>query len=505
MIAPVKSIFFAATHRSGSTFLMKHIANTDRLGQPGEYFYPQNFVPLLRNNGLDLNSDVDSWLPLVIEKGKSSNGIFSSKIFGDNVIWLAGSLSTKPWPHSLEAIANLFERYFPDPIFISIRRRDKFRQGLSAYRAIQSGIWYSTDVGRVNPRQVLYDHKEIQYAVDCIHFEEWNLDRLFRLLSVEPLPLYYEKITDNIEETMKLIFDYCGESFPSGAAIPVVQERKLSDSETDLWLERFQRELHNIRHHPQALLISEEYKTGDDPAILDLTVASSSATQAQVVAPFQLQISIRNLHHEPLFFLGNSDGIGDIDLQLNTVDVDSGAECKKVTLPCPYSLESGQSQTLDYTCDLPEDPGQYEIVLVAEQRCPETRELAQSNRLIITVGKSFDRILQDAFDCGAKSPDDWFVSSWFGHIYANDYPWLYSQDHGWLRIFIPDLEDTDSRESEIQFWDSAVGNWSTNQASYPRVRLLGKEDIEFVDSDESNRRFLLVSGAETLYARGIKR
>jgi hypothetical protein len=217
-----------------------------------------------------------------------------------------------------------------------------------------------------------------------------------------------------------------------------------------------------------------------------------------------VQLSIRSLYHEPLGFLGRSDGLGDINVLLKTTNVHGGIEVATVLVPCPYNLEPGQCYSLAYEYVPPEDPGHYMVHMIVQQRCPEPTTLARSEALMISVAKSPEQIVQDAFGCGAKGPDDWFRSPWFGHLYVGDYPWVYSEQHGWVRVFVPAGDKFDVTQADIRFWDSEVGNWITNMECYPTIRLLDGEAMEFVSSDESKRRFLPCTGGEKLYGRGTK-
>src|SRR5690348_4843448 len=139
-----------ATQRSGSTLLCKALSATGVAGRPEEYFealeatglpaQPRDYLPELGDElGLPPLRHGDP-LPPFAERlaaaeraGTTPNGVFGAKVM---------------WSYGAPVLAALGDS---DAHWVLVRRRDKLRQAISLWRAIQTRQWNAGDAAAGEP------------------------------------------------------------------------------------------------------------------------------------------------------------------------------------------------------------------------------------------------------------------------------------------------------------------------------------------------------------------
>ncbi|MEX0322239.1 MAG: Stf0 family sulfotransferase [Puniceicoccaceae bacterium] len=479
-----RSIFFAATHRSGSTLLLEAIRDTDQLGLPGEYFYPRFIRELIWHNDPKQALAANHWLPLVIEKGISANGVFSAKLFADNLHWLAEHVSGDPWPEGLKSLPGFFRAHFPNAEFISIRRRDKLRQGISLLKAMQSGIWHSNQKAKVIARQPYYDRQRIQWAITNIEAQEKDLDLLFEALGITPKTIYYEDFSEDLESTLAELFDYLGEKSPERGADPGTLKR-LSDAQTESWVERFEQEANDAQGPGQALLDDV------DSPVFEIQLEQAASTcipGTRLVSSFR----VRNLMNDSIRFLGKNGGRGSIHFHLDTIGED-GQLLFTEPLPVPYELKQEEEIRLEFHSPIPQQSGKVWLQFRAEQKGMKELMLSGSTKVALEVSAEIDGPVRSLFGEYEFTGDNWYYTPWFGYFDVSSWPWVLSLSHGWLL-----LADTvmDSSEPILRVMDSEMGEWSTSRDTYPNIMTQSGSKLRYTDSKDDQRSFLNEAGEE---------
>jgi trehalose 2-sulfotransferase len=264
---PQCSYLICATPRSGSTLLCEALINTGLAGRPQEYFEalketglprrPQDYFSDIDNPEiaglLGQYSQLDDELPAfandasyadylsrVMAQGTTPNGVFGAKLmwgyFADFISYLRDipHYRTLPVPQLMAAI-------FPDLHYITVTRRDKVRQAVSLWRAIQTRTWrQEEDILRGHYHHELVFHFEaVDYLVRQIEEHEASWWQYFAENHIHPFKVVYEELTHSYEETAKDILRFLGVRVP--AQLPFAERRMKpqADALSEQWVQQY--------------------------------------------------------------------------------------------------------------------------------------------------------------------------------------------------------------------------------------------------------------------------
>ena len=238
-----------ATPRSGSTLLCEGLAATGIAGRPREEFEqlshsglrrkPREYFTGLEDPGFggllpEEPAELGEPLPAgpyadhvraAIERGTTPNGVFATKLmwgYVDDFIARAGG--------DLDAV-------FGDPAYVLVKRRDKLRQAISLWRALQTQSW-RRDAGSDD------DHAEPVFSAAAIATLRDRLtedERNWESFLSSPLTLVYEDFAADLEGAVRAVLAHAGVDAPADLDIAVPMRRQ-SDSLSDEWADRFARE-----------------------------------------------------------------------------------------------------------------------------------------------------------------------------------------------------------------------------------------------------------------------
>lgn len=234
--APLKSYFICFTVRSGSTLLSQLLADTGIAGRPKERFY-HNIAPEAPRG--DAIPDYRAYLEGVLATDTSSNGVFGSKVGGGYWNDFARRLRT------IDGLAGLplksaLDSFFPDLRYLHLTRRNKVRQAVSHWLAIQTGRWSSADaVHNPNP---LYDFAAIEHLLQEIIMREATWAEYFSENRIRPFVITYEDFVRHPAATVGAILDYLDIKRPADFTPPTPAYQRISDSHSEAWVQRFRRE-----------------------------------------------------------------------------------------------------------------------------------------------------------------------------------------------------------------------------------------------------------------------
>ena len=219
MIQPARAYIVCSTQRSGSTFLCQLLASTGVAGIPQEYFearaetgappHPGYFLAGLPRTGAGIRDDprptdapvysdlrsVDGWrahLERTFQVGTTDNGVFAAKLMWNQLPDLEQHAAALPEYADVTG-ADLLERLFGHPRYVWMRRRDKVRQAISMWRALQTRTWrleHPTANGD-GPR-LAYSFGGIEHLRRRLSADDQAWGRYFLNSPIEPLELFYE-------------------------------------------------------------------------------------------------------------------------------------------------------------------------------------------------------------------------------------------------------------------------------------------------------------------------
>jgi trehalose 2-sulfotransferase len=243
---PRLSYLVCATPRSGSTLLCDVLTATGVAGHPQEFWealpgtglprQPREYLPGLDEAaaGVEL-PPVRTGAPLppfperleaAFREGTTPNGVWGAKVMWGYLKPVLDGLDGEP------------ESALPDLHYVLVRRRDKLRQAISLWRAIQSQEWSRQrhDDGDERP-ELVYSGA----AIDALHhqlteqeakWEAWLAERPF-----EPLVLDYEDYADEPRLALRAVLEHLG--VPAPDELPAgTRMRRQSDGLSEQWRRR---------------------------------------------------------------------------------------------------------------------------------------------------------------------------------------------------------------------------------------------------------------------------
>ena len=268
---PRISYLVCATPRSGSTLLCEALTNTGLAGYPKEYFEalketglprsPRDYFKKTSNpelldlignysrgdNALPVLSGFASYsdyLSSVLGKGTTPNGVFGAKLMWgyleDFLLYLQEIPAYRDLP-----VPQLFSTIFPNLHYIHISRRDKVRQAISLWRAIQTWSWRqeqssAQETPSHSTREQVFNFAAIDHLVQriLVHEEAWK--QYFVENAIQPFSVVYEELTEMYEKTALQILQYLKIPLPPSVAFEERQMRQQADTLSKQWYERYQ-------------------------------------------------------------------------------------------------------------------------------------------------------------------------------------------------------------------------------------------------------------------------
>ncbi|HEX3452283.1 MAG TPA: Stf0 family sulfotransferase [Solirubrobacteraceae bacterium] len=268
---PMLSYLVCATPRSGSTLLCQELDKTGLAGHPQEYFealrrsgvprrpheyfdperHP-NIVERLafremlegapKPNPLWHPDTYDQYLEWALEEGTTPNGVFGAKLMwgylGDFAELLRGidGMAGRSLP-------DLLSRAFPGLRYVQITRRDKVRQAVSLWKAVQTQAW-QRDAGASDDGhdgrllEPVFSFRAINYLMRQLTAHDASWDAYFLGLGYEPLKVTYEELADSTEGVVHSVLEHLGIAAPQNLQIGPPRLSVQADEVSELWVAR---------------------------------------------------------------------------------------------------------------------------------------------------------------------------------------------------------------------------------------------------------------------------
>jgi LPS sulfotransferase NodH len=268
---PMLSYLVCATPRSGSTLLCQELDKTGLAGHPQEYFealrrsgvprrpheyfdperHP-NIVERLafremlegapKPNPLWHPDTYDQYLEWALDEGTTPNGVFGAKLMwgylGDFAELLRGidGMAGRSLP-------DLLSRAFPGLRYVQITRRDKVRQAVSLWKAVQTQAW-QRDAGASDDGhdgrllEPVFSFRAINYLMRQLTAHDASWDAYFLGLGYEPLKVTYEELADSTEGVVHSVLEHLGIAAPQNLQIGPPRLSVQADEVSELWVAR---------------------------------------------------------------------------------------------------------------------------------------------------------------------------------------------------------------------------------------------------------------------------
>ena len=245
-MTPHKSYRIWFSNRNGSTLLCRALEATGIAGRPGEHFYVHG-KPLLEHYQVSNYEDFKNKLWKV---GTSDNGVFGlkdtavtdhyNKLF-QTILDLRGIEYSQALDHEL-----IWADLFPNCKHIMITRRNKIRQAVSWWKAINDHTWH-LEKGQSHENDA--DFYDKHYVFDALMhlfketvLRECAIQDYFSKNNIVPLTIVYEDFVADYTNTIKRVVDYLEIPYKK-LEIPAMPLNRTSSHKSEAWVQRFRNEL----------------------------------------------------------------------------------------------------------------------------------------------------------------------------------------------------------------------------------------------------------------------
>jgi LPS sulfotransferase NodH len=228
---PVRPYMLASVPRTGSTFVSHVLWQSGCLGAPLEYLNYVPGSPYAFANGLP-GKQRDLWRS-VLHRRTSPNGVFGVKCFSLQL----RELQQQNPALLIEVMATLLPRG-RDAKVVRLKRRDRTAHAISYARAALSGVWRREQEAGGNPI-VSYSDEAVDHARQLLDRQEADWDSLFRELGIQPFDLWYEDVIERTQEAVQSFAAFLDVDIDPKAAIAVPPVKKQSQSDPQLWAQRY--------------------------------------------------------------------------------------------------------------------------------------------------------------------------------------------------------------------------------------------------------------------------
>jgi len=240
-MTPVKvSCLICATPRCGSTLLCETLRRT-RVGGRPEEFFSIYLLPKYRRLW-KVSADISSYVEKAIEVGTTSNGVFSAKLMWSDAIPLFAQLGAHYGASAadISTAHKLLGKLFPDLHYVFIERKDKLAQAVSFAKALQTDVWVKKPGinGAKNP-ELEYNRRQIDYLLKEIAAQSVAWKGFFNSVGVPIKHVFYEDLSENIEETARDVLDHLGVAMPADEELAKTFLQRQSDQVNEDWIARY--------------------------------------------------------------------------------------------------------------------------------------------------------------------------------------------------------------------------------------------------------------------------
>lgn len=235
------SYFVIGSLHAGDTFLCEGLSNSGLAGIPNEYFFHDKGQLSYQNWDI---SDYGAYINRVYDATSTSNEVFGASILGGHLkAFLRQLWSETGGPDAQITMRERFEFAFPNPHFIWVTRRNKIRQAVTIYWAIQTGEWVWTDESLPKTSQSPeYHYESIDHLLQEILIHEAIVQEFFTEIGLKPFTVVYEDFVDRVEETVRAILSHLKIDIPTNHQFREQKSRIPQIPLLEEWVHRFRDE-----------------------------------------------------------------------------------------------------------------------------------------------------------------------------------------------------------------------------------------------------------------------
>lgn len=262
---PRRTLLLCSHPRSGSTLLGETLHGIGGFGCPLEYLHV-GFRPkfMARWQAPTLSALLEATYRHRTDVG----GVLSAKLFWLDIEDLLAELAPPLWQRfkgrgaetvpaaAYRELHGLLRDCFPEPTFVYLSRRDRVRQAISAWVAIQNRQWRSipdlpapTATGSVE-----YDYERIHGLIALADHCNGHWRNFFAANAIQPLALAYEDLVAPDSPALRGLLAALGYTGP----LPAPRMRRQANADSERLMARFLRD-----HHASGAKASRRQGDGD--------------------------------------------------------------------------------------------------------------------------------------------------------------------------------------------------------------------------------------------------
>jgi LPS sulfotransferase NodH len=259
------SYLVCATPRSGSTLLVESLKSTGVAGRPEEFFEarvrtgrprtaagyfrepgapdigdilgdPEKLGPAPDYSSLDGIDDYAQHLRRSFALGTTPNGVFGAKLMWMHLGDFREFAGRLPAFRGL-SLEELLPAVFPRPRYVWVTRRDKVRQAVSLWKAIQTEAWRGdADPAAHEPR---FHREALDHLVRMLADHDAHWESFFTRAGIEPLAISYEDdLSDGPEDAVRRVLRHLDLSVPPDWQLPAHMSRQ-ADERSERWVAQY--------------------------------------------------------------------------------------------------------------------------------------------------------------------------------------------------------------------------------------------------------------------------
>jgi trehalose 2-sulfotransferase len=238
---PTVSFFVCMTPRTGSSYLCDALKATHSSGIPEEYYTVENISELLAmynaSDFLDAHENI-------IQRGMTTNGYFAAKLStGRGGFEQMAELLAEINKGNNEDSTTQIKSAFPNLKCIFLTRRNKVRQAVSWWKAVQTNQFVlRTGDSKVTNDGLIYNYDAISDLLQQSTIREAGWQAFFEATNVTPHTVVYEDLMSDFEGTMRHLLDALD---LQDTKVPSTERtvRRQSDELSSEWIERYRQEV----------------------------------------------------------------------------------------------------------------------------------------------------------------------------------------------------------------------------------------------------------------------
>ena len=187
-------------------------------------------------------ADYREHLHRTFEHGTTANGVFGAKLMWRQLPELQALAGELPEYIGLEP-AELLRRLFGEPSYVWVTRRDKVRQAVSLWRALQTRSWRLGHApGDDRPVELHYRFEGLDHLVRSLETEDAAWAEFFVRYGLPALTVSYEDdLVHDHDGIVRRVLEYIGVRPPPGwhAAEPI---KRQADALSEDWVAAYHRD-----------------------------------------------------------------------------------------------------------------------------------------------------------------------------------------------------------------------------------------------------------------------